>query len=92
MNKSDLVENVSQALTMPYTTALKVVDRFLYEINHALIDHKDIIIHNFGVFKVVKAKARMARNPRENKTIQVPAKFRVRFSISKNVLERVRKK
>jgi nucleoid DNA-binding protein len=88
--KADLVESVSQALNIPFPQTAKMVDRLFYEINHALIKKQSVSINNFGVFKVLKAKPRTARDLYANKIVHIPARYRVKFKMSKRVLEKIR--
>ena len=85
MNKSDLIKTVSQETGMPVKDVTKVVDNFLIAISEGL-KTDDVAIKDFGTFKKVTQKARVARNPSTNAVVYVPEKEVVKLKTSKNIL------
>ena len=72
MNKEELVQAVAIKTNMPKTVSLE----------ESLIAHEDVTIAGFGKFAAKYQKARTARNPVTGGTVDVPAKFSVKFSAS----------
>lgn len=62
-----------------------IVDRTFYEINHACLEKKSVVISNFGKFYLIKIKARAYFSPFIKKIIQKPAKWRVKFRSANRV-------
>ena len=82
MNKEELVQAVSSITSMPKNASLEAVDAVFEAIEESLIAHEDVTIAGFGKFTAKYQKARTARNPVTGGTVDVPAKFSVKFSAS----------
>lgn len=52
---------------------------------------QNIEIRGFGTYKIVKRKARIGRNPKNSKLVQIPAKNGIKWKISKVFLSRLNK-
>ena len=55
----------------------------------ALVAGERIELRDFGVFSVVRRKARLARNPKTGDAVQVPEKSVVKFKPGRLLRERV---
>jgi DNA-binding protein HU-beta/integration host factor subunit beta len=89
ITKKDLVEKISDRTGLTQVDTKIVVETFLEAVSKALQSGKNIEIRGFGRFKIKKKKARMARNPRTNVHIQVPAGFKPVFEASKDLKKRI---
>jgi nucleoid DNA-binding protein len=89
ITKKDLVEKISDHTGLTQVDTKIVVETFLEAVSRALQSGKNIEIRGFGRFKIKKKKARMARNPRTNVHIQVPAGFKPVFEASKELKKRI---
>ena len=89
ITKKDLVEKISERTGLTQVDTKIVVETFLEAVSRALRNGKNIEIRGFGRFKIKKKKARMARNPRTNVHIQVPAGFKPVFEASKDLRKRI---
>ena len=69
----------------------KIVDVIFAEITKALCEGKNIEIRGFGTYKIVKRKARIGRNPRNSKSVQIPEKNAIKWKISKDFFNRLNK-
>ena len=69
----------------------KVVDIILFEITEALYRHEAVEIRGFGRFKTVMRKARVGRNPKNSKAVQIPAKKAIKWKMSKILFRRLNK-
>lgn len=89
ITKKDLVEKISERTGLTQVDTKIVIETFLEAVSRALRNGKNIEIRGFGRFKIKKKKARMARNPRTNVHIQVPAGYKLVFEASKELKKRI---
>ena len=89
MIKFDLVKKVALKSEVPRDTCERVINDFLYCLNHALLDHKRVEIRNFGIFKVVKVASRIARDLNTDTPMVLPALWRIKFIPGKNIKEKL---
>ena len=57
----------------------------------ALCEGKNIEIRGFGTYKIVTRKARIGRNPKNSKTVQIPSKKAIKWKMSKILFKRLNK-
>ena len=69
----------------------KIIDIIFFEITAALSRGENIEIRGFGTYKIVSRKARKGRNPKNSKTIQIPAKKAIKWKMSKTLYNRLNK-
>ena len=84
MNKAGLIDTVA-AKTATKKEAQEIVDTIWDTIKLSLKKQEDVAISGFGTFKVKQTKARMGRNPKTGETIQIPAKKKIAFRVSKEL-------
>lgn len=84
MNKAGLTEAVA-AKTATKKEAQEIVDTIWDTIKNSLKNQEDVAISGFGTFRVKQTKARMGRNPKTGETIQIPAKKKIAFRVSKEL-------
>jgi len=84
MNKAGLIDAVATK-TATKKEAQEIVDTIWDTIKGSLKKQEDVAISGFGTFKVKQTKARMGRNPKTGETIQIPAKKKVAFRVSKEL-------
>ena len=89
VTKKDLVERISAATGLTQVDTAIVVESFLKAVSDALHEGKNIEIRGFGRFKIKERKARKARNPQTNGTIEVPAGYKPVFHVSKEMRDRI---
>ena|SRR5271157_358282 len=89
VTKKDIVEMISDKTGLTQVDTRIVVESFLENISKTLREGKNIEIRGFGRFKIKEKKARKARNPHTNETIQVPAGFKFTFQASKEIRNRI---
>lgn len=89
ITKKDLVEKISESTGLTQVDTKIVVESFLDSVAQALQNRSNIEIRGFGRFKIKEKRARMARNPRTNEHIHVPAGFKPIFEASKELRKRV---
>jgi len=84
VNKSGLTESIA-VKTATKKEAQEIVDTIWDTIKSSLKKQEDVAISGFGTFKVKQTKARMGRNPKTGETIQIPAKKKIAFRVSKEL-------
>lgn len=84
MNKAQLVSTVS-AKTETKKQAQDIVELILDTIKSTLKKREPVAISGFGTFRVKETKARMGRNPKTGEAIQIPAKKKIAFRVSKEL-------
>lgn len=83
MRKKDLIKYVSDKTMITQTDASIIIDVFLDGIKEGLYNNESVKLKFFGTFFVQDRKARTALNPRNQETVEVPAKKVVKFKPSK---------
>ena len=84
MNKTGLIDVIA-GKTATKKEAQDIVDTVWDTIKSSLKKQEDVAISGFGTFKVKHTKARMGRNPKTGETIQIPAKKKIAFRVSKEL-------
>ena len=61
----------------------KILEIIFIEITEALRKGENIEIRGFGIFKTTVRKARIGRNPKNSKLVQIPEKKAIKWKMSK---------
>ena len=92
MVRSELLQKICnqhpQLLRRDVEKILKII---FVEISNALSRGENVEIRGFGTYKKIKRKARIGRNPRNSKLVQIPEKNAIRWKISKTFFNRLNK-
>ena len=91
MTKADIVANISEKLGLEKGEAQKVVELFMETVKESLANGENVYLRGFGSFKVVKRAPRVARNPKTNQEVAVPAQFVPVLKVSKDFKTAVHK-
>mgnify|MGYP001292923920 FL=1 len=83
MNKTELIAAVAKATEMKKADAEKAVNATIEAIQEALKKDEKVQLIGFGTFEARKRPARIARNPRTGKEINVAASRAPAFKASK---------
>ncbi len=89
MNKSELVESLSQKKNLTYKKAEQIVNLIFDSMTQSLVDRDRIEIRGFGSFMVKDYKSYMGRNPKTGEIIKVDEKKLPFFKAGKGLRERV---
>lgn len=92
MNKSELIEKLSQNLDLPHRDAAAITNTIIDTMADALASGNSIEIRGFGSFTVKNYEAYEGRNPKTGKAIQVKPKKLPFFKVGKELRERVNAK
>lgn len=91
MNKNDLIEVMAKSADISKNAATQALDAFIDSVTKSLQKHEDIVLINFGSFKVSRRAARTGRNPQTGIPMRIPASTVVRFSAGKKLKEALNK-
>ena len=69
----------------------KILEIIFHELTEALCRGENIEIRGFGIFKTTVRKARIGRNPKNSKLVQIPEKRAIKWKMSKIFFERLNK-
>ena len=69
----------------------KILDIIIFEMIEALCRNEAVEIRGFGRFKSVMRKARIGRNPKNFKAVQIPEKKAIKWKMSKILFKRLNK-
>ena len=91
MNKTELVNAVAEAASVPKKDAEKVINATFDAITAALKAGDKVQLVGFGAFEVKSRAARQGRNPRTKETITIPASKSPVFKAGKALKDAVAK-
>ena len=92
MVKSELVQKLCNIHpNIRHNDIEKILDIIIFEIIEALYRNEAVEIRGFGRFKTVTRKARIGRNPKNSKAVQIPAKKAIKWKMSKTLFKRLNK-
>ncbi|MGD0256098.1 MAG: HU family DNA-binding protein [Acidimicrobiales bacterium] len=89
MNKSDLIDRVSDTIGVGRRDAEAAVNTVIHGVMSEVKAGQKVVIAGFGAFNPTHRKARLGRNPRTGEPVKVAASKGVRFApgtIFKNVV------
>ncbi|TDF91587.1 HU family DNA-binding protein [Paenibacillus piri] len=72
MNKTDLINNISEKSGMTKKDVETVLNNFLGEVTDALSSGDKVQLIGFGTFEIRKRSGRTGRNPQTGKEIAIP--------------------
>ena len=89
MNKSELIEAVSQEVNIPIREASSITNTILDSMIDALANGDNIEVRGFGSFMIKEYTSYQGRNPKTGDKIKVPPKKLPFFKVGKELKERV---
>ena len=92
MNKSELIEALSQDINVPLREADSIANTVLDAMTDALGAGDSIEIRGFGSFVVKEYGSYQGRNPKTGQKIKVPPKKLPFFKVGKELREKVNRK
>ena len=91
MNKSELVNAISEKASLSKKDAEKVLAAFTETVTESLTAGEKVQIVGFGSFEVVNRAARTARNPRTGEAVEIAASKAPAFKAGKALKDSVNK-
>ena len=89
MNKSDLINQVSNDTGLTKTKTGEVIDSITKSMKSALTNGDKVTLVGFGSFSTTNRKSRKGRNPKTGEVISIPEKVVVRFKSGSYLSESV---
>ena len=87
MLKKDIVDGVSEQLSMQKQDVGVAVDIILETMVRTLKEERRIELRGFGSFSLRERKPRHTKNPRTGKVMDIPERKTLHFTMSKSVKE-----
>jgi DNA-binding protein HU-beta len=85
MNKSDLINKMSDDAGITKSQATAALNSFTDAIGAALAANDKVALVGFGTFSVSERSSRMGRNPKTGDTISIEAKKSAKFKAGKEL-------
>ncbi len=73
MNKTELIDQISESADLSKAAAGRALDATLEAITNSLKKSESVVLVGFGTFQVKDRAARMGRNPQTGAPIQIKA-------------------
>ena len=89
MNKSELIDQVSEKSDVSKKVAADVLNNLIDTITDAVASGDKVVLVGFGTFEPRARKQREGRNPRTNQVVQIPATVVPAFSAGKSFKQAV---
>ena len=89
MNKSELIEKISEESDISKASASRALDSALQAITDALAGGDQVTLVGFGTFSVSERSAREGRNPRTGEPLQIAAAKIPKFKAGKALKDAV---
>ena len=83
MNKTDLVNAVSESINVSTVDVNNVLKSFIEVVEETVSKGEEVKLVGFGTFKARKRNARKGRNPQDGTTIEIPEKTVPVFQVGK---------
>lgn len=90
MNKTELVNAVAEKAGLTKAQAKNAVDAALCAIGTALAENDKVALLGFGTFSVAEKPARKGINPRNQQTIEIPARKAIKFKAGAELAAKVK--
>ena len=87
MNRTEMIEQISQDTQLSKNDVTKVLNAFCNMVKSTLKTKKDVRLTGFGTFSLNQRKARTGRNPKTGQSIQIPAVAYPKFRPGKEFKE-----
>ncbi len=89
MNKSELIDKVSESTELNKASATRAVDAVFDSIAQALKSGDQVTVVGFGTFSVTERAARTGRNPQTGAPLNIPASKNPKFKAGKGLKDAV---
>jgi DNA-binding protein HU-beta len=92
MRKADIVTAISEKTGLAKVDVLVSLEAFFNEVRETMGNGENVYIRGFGSFIIKRRAAKMGRNIKRNKTVQIPEHFIPAFKPAKIFTEHVKTK
>ena len=90
MNKSELVEAISEGADLTKADAARALEAFIASVSKTLKKGDTVSLVGFGTFSVKKRAARTGRNPSTGETIKIKASKTPAFKAGKGFKDAIK--
>jgi DNA-binding protein HU-beta len=90
MTKAELVEKMAKEAKIAKKAAERALDSFVDGVRRTLKKGNKVTLIGFGTFSVGKRKARIGRNPRTGKAINIAARKIAKFKAGKSLKDLIK--
>lgn len=90
MNKTELVNAVSEKASLTKAQAKAAVDAVLSSISEALVNDEKVALLGFGTFAINEKGERTGINPRTKETIKIAARKIVKFKAGAELADKIK--
>ena len=87
MLKKDIIDSVSEELSMQKQDVSVAADIILETMSKALSEDRRVELRGFGSFAVRSRKPRTTKNPRTGQVMDIPERRTLHFTMSKSLKE-----
>ena len=92
MRKADIVSAIADKTGLAKVDVLVTLESFFTEVRDVMGEGENIYIRGFGSFIVKKRAAKVGRNIKYSKTVQIPEHFIPAFKPAKEFVQEVKSK
>lgn len=91
MTRAQFAAKLAERWKTPKAQAVRTLDDVINQLTATLKKGDRVRFPGFGTFRVLKRKARIARNPQTGEPVKVPARTVPRFTPAKELKEAVKR-
>ena len=92
MKKEEYVNEISEKLNLPKKEVNDVVDSYLELLSKKIVENDQVVITNFGSFQKTLIKPKAIYSPIDGSTLDAKSYYRITFTCSKQLIERLKNK
>ncbi len=82
LTKASMINYLNESIGLSKRECQLFFEVFLELITKELVEEKDVKLVNFGIFKVMKKKARIGRNPKTKEEVMISERSVIKFKPS----------
>ena len=92
MKKEEYVNIISQRLDLPKKEVNDVIDNYLELLSDKIVDSDQVNITNLGSFQKTLIKPKAIYSPIDGSTLKAKSYYRITFTCSKQLIEKLKNK
>ena len=89
ITRKHLADAIHEQIGFSKQVSCALVDAFFDRLKESLLAEKDVMLAQFGRFKVRQKTSRMGRNPRSGESIEISKRSMVSFKPSKLLRDKI---
>ena len=92
VKKEEYVSRISEKLNLPKKEVNDVIDSYLDILSEKIVSSDQVIITNFGSFQKTLIKPKAIYSPIDGSTLNAKSYYRISFTCSKQLIEKLKNK